>query len=58
MILKHIKKLSSRDSIFWKDAINEEMDSIMCNHTWELVDLPYGSKAIGCKWVFRKKIPY
>ena len=44
--------MSSRDSIFWKDAINEEMDSIMFNHTWELVDLPHGSKAIGCKWVF------
>ena len=47
--------MSSRDSIFWKDAINEEIDSIMFNHTWELVDLPPGSKAIGCKWVFRKK---
>ena len=47
--------MSSRDSIFWKDAINEEMDSIMFNHTWELIDLPPGSKAIGCKWVFRKK---
>ena len=50
--------MTSRDSIFWKDAINEEMDSIMFNHTWELVDLPPGSKAIGCKWVFRKKISY
>ena len=25
--------MSSRESIFWKDAINEEMDSIMFNHT-------------------------
>ena len=47
--------MSSRDSIFWKDAINEEMNSIMFNHTWELVDLPPRSKAIGFKWVFRKK---
>ena len=47
--------MSSRDSIFWKHAINEEMDYIMFNHTWELVDLPPSSKAIGCKWVFRKK---
>ena len=47
--------MSLRDSIVWKDAINEEMDSIMFNHTWELVDLPPGSKAISCKWVFRKK---
>ncbi|WJZ88203.1 hypothetical protein VitviT2T_007528 [Vitis vinifera] len=31
------------------------MDSIMSNQTWELVDLPPGSKPIGCKWVFRRK---
>ncbi|RVW78145.1 Retrovirus-related Pol polyprotein from transposon TNT 1-94 [Vitis vinifera] len=36
-------------------AINDEMDSIMSNQTWELVDLPPGSKPIGCKWVFRRK---
>ncbi|CAL9120460.1 unnamed protein product, partial [Musa textilis] len=31
------------------------MDSIMSNHTWELVDLPSASKPIGCKWVFHRK---
>ena len=31
------------------------MDFIRSNHTWELVDLPPGSKPIGCKWVFRRK---
>ncbi|KAL6314756.1 hypothetical protein AAG906_027104 [Vitis piasezkii] len=40
---------------FWKEAINDEMDSIMSNQTWEMVDLPLGSKPIGCKWVFRRK---
>ena len=47
--------VASRDASFWKDAIQDEMDSIMSNHTWELVDLPKGSRPIGCKWVFRKK---
>ena len=47
--------MSSRDSALWKEAINNEMDSIISNHTWELVDLPQGSKPIGCKWVFRRK---
>ena len=28
----------------------------MSNHTWELVDLPKGNKAIGCKWIFKKKL--
>lgn len=47
--------MASKDYAFWKDAINGEMDSIMSNHTWKLVDLLPGSKPIGCKWVFRKK---
>ncbi|RVW22265.1 Retrovirus-related Pol polyprotein from transposon TNT 1-94 [Vitis vinifera] len=47
--------MASRDAAFWKEAINDEMDSIMSNQTWELVDLPPGSKPIGCKWVFRRK---
>ncbi|RVW49668.1 Retrovirus-related Pol polyprotein from transposon TNT 1-94 [Vitis vinifera] len=47
--------MTSRDVAFWKEAINDEMDSIMSNQTWELVNLPPGSKPIGCKWVFRRK---
>jgi hypothetical protein len=33
-----------------------EMDSILSNDTWELVDGPYGCKPMGCKWVFKKKL--
>ncbi|KAG5527251.1 hypothetical protein RHGRI_028223 [Rhododendron griersonianum] len=47
--------ISSRDAAFWKEAINDEMDSLLSNGTWKLVDLPPGSKSIGCKWVFRRK---
>jgi hypothetical protein len=32
------------------------MDSIMSNATWEVVELPYGCKPIGSKWVFKKKL--
>ena len=39
--------VASRDSAFWKDAIQDEMDSIMSNHTWEIVDQPKGSRPIG-----------
>ncbi|RVW58052.1 Retrovirus-related Pol polyprotein from transposon TNT 1-94 [Vitis vinifera] len=38
--------MASRDVAFWKEAINDEMDSIMSNQTWKLVDLPPGSKPI------------
>lgn len=46
--------VASKDSGFWKDHIQDEMDLTMSNHTWELVDLPKGSRPIGCKWVFRR----
>ena len=31
------------------------MESLRKNQTWELVELPKRKKAIGCKWVYRKK---
>ena len=36
-------------------AMNEEMDSIHRNETWELVDLPHEKKKIGTKWVYKTK---
>ena len=47
--------MASRDSAFQKEAVNDEMNLILSNNTWVLVDLPTGSKPIGCKWVFRRK---
>ncbi|GKB74780.1 retrovirus-related pol polyprotein from transposon TNT 1-94, partial [Tanacetum coccineum] len=40
----------------WKEAINDEMDSILKNQTWELAELPMGVRPIGSKWVFKKKL--
>ena len=31
------------------------MDSMVSNKVWDLVKLPYGVKAIGCKWIFKTK---
>jgi hypothetical protein len=47
---------SSPDANFWKEAIRIEMDSIMSNATWEIVERPYRCKPIGSKWVFKKKL--
>nr|GEX52943.1 zinc finger, CCHC-type [Tanacetum cinerariifolium] len=44
------------DVAFWKEAINDEMDSIMGNNTWVLADLPPGCKPLGCKWIFTRKL--
>ena len=41
--------VNSPDGPMWKDLIKSEIDSIMQNHTWELVDFPHGSKRLGCK---------
>nr|GFA90527.1 zinc finger, CCHC-type [Tanacetum cinerariifolium] len=41
---------------FWKEAINDEMDSIMRNNTWVLTDLPPGCRPLGYKWIFKKKL--
>ena len=34
----------------------EEMDALNENDTWNLVHLPTGKKAIGCRWVFAVKV--
>ncbi|KAK4400878.1 Copia protein [Sesamum angolense] len=49
------ESMTSRDVVVWKEAVNDEMNSLLANNTWVLTDLPPGSKAIGCKWVFRRK---
>ena len=38
--------MKSHDVVFWKEVINEEMNSIIDNNTWELVALP-----LGCYWI-------
>ncbi|GJS57918.1 zinc finger, CCHC-type containing protein [Tanacetum coccineum] len=45
-----------QDVAFWKETINNEMDFIMGNNTWVLVDLPPGCKPLGCKWIFKRKL--
>ncbi|CAJ2649847.1 unnamed protein product [Trifolium pratense] len=39
----------------WRDAMDAEIQAIEDNNTWELTNLPEGSKAIGVKWVFKTK---
>nr|KAJ0193166.1 hypothetical protein LSAT_V11C800430830 [Lactuca sativa] len=49
------ESMTSRDAPLWKEAINDEMGSIMCNGTWDLIDLPKGKRPIGSKWIFKRK---
>ena len=47
--------ISSPDSEKWQRAIQEEMDALEENNTWNLVSLPQGKRPIGSKWVFTIK---
>ncbi|GKF58195.1 putative ribonuclease H-like domain-containing protein, partial [Tanacetum coccineum] len=39
----------------WVDAMQEELLQFKIQKVWILVDLPYGKKAVGTKWVYRNK---
>ncbi|GJW42124.1 ribonuclease H-like domain-containing protein [Tanacetum coccineum] len=50
------KKISEAlDDESWVDAIQEELLQFKIQKVWILVDLSYGKKAIGIKWVYRNK---
>jgi hypothetical protein len=39
----------------WEETMQKEYDSLLENHTCDLVPLPLGRKLIRCKWVHRPK---
>ncbi|WKA13290.1 hypothetical protein VitviT2T_030606 [Vitis vinifera] len=47
--------MSCKESKLWYNAMKNEMSSMRCNDVWDLVELPNGAKAIGCKWVLKTK---
>jgi hypothetical protein len=40
----------------WIRAMNEELDQIEKNNTWEVVPRPEDKNVIGSKWVFKNKM--
>jgi hypothetical protein len=40
----------------WIEAMNEEIDAIERNKTWELIDLPEDKNCIGVKWIYKTKL--
>jgi hypothetical protein len=51
----HNFKESNTDE-HWVKAMEEELDQIEKNETWELVPRPKDKNVIGTKWVFRNKL--
>lgn len=50
---KHFREAAQHSN--WLQAMNEELDALESNGTWEITDLPTGKTAIGCKWVYTTK---
>jgi hypothetical protein len=40
---------------FWHKAMSDELDALSKTHKWDLMDLPPGKFAMGCKWVYKIK---
>lgn len=40
----------------WIDAMQQEINALEDNQTWELVSLPTGKQPIGSKWVYKVKL--
>ena len=40
----------------WVNIMNEELDQIKKNKTWELMPRPVGKNVIGTKWIFKNKM--
>ncbi|GJU23714.1 retrotransposon protein, putative, ty1-copia subclass [Tanacetum coccineum] len=60
VILIHRSKRTHRapthlESNKWLDAMNAEMQSMIDNIVWVLVDLPPNFKTVGSKWIYKKK---
>ena len=51
----YAEAMASPEREQWERAMREELTSIVESHTWTLVRLPDGRKALACKWVFKLK---
>ena len=50
---KNFPEASKSDE--WVKAMNEELDQIEKNETWELVPRPEDKNIVGTKWIFKNK---
>nr|GEV79334.1 hypothetical protein [Tanacetum cinerariifolium] len=48
-------KLKALTNSKWVEDMNNEMDALNGNNTWEITDLLKQRKHVGCKWIFKVK---
>lgn len=47
--------VTSENRIDWRKAMQEEIQALQDNETWELTELPENKKALQCKWLYKIK---
>jgi hypothetical protein len=58
-LLSHVEPSSIKEASKYENSIkamNEELDQIEKNQTWELVPRPKNKNVIGTKWVYKNKM--
>ncbi|CAK9796153.1 Copia protein [Anthophora plagiata] len=45
----------NENKLKWEKAINDELDSLIINKTWTLVEKPKNRNIVDCKWIFTIK---
>ena len=50
-----LQAINKYNSKLWYDAMKHELESMVNNKVWDLIELPNGIKPIRCKWVFKTK---
>jgi len=51
----HSYREASTDPL-WQKVMSNELDALTKTHNWDLVELPSGKFAVGCKWLYKIKI--
>ncbi|ODM88049.1 Retrovirus-related Pol polyprotein from transposon TNT 1-94 [Orchesella cincta] len=47
--------ITSADADKWVDSMNDELNSLAENQTWQIVDAPANAKILDSRWVYRVK---
>ena len=53
--LTYAEAMQRPDSLFWQRAMDEEVESLLANRTWDEEEVPEGVKLINGKWVYKLK---
>lgn len=53
--LKSSTLTQAQKHAYWHNAMRDECDALVNNHTWDLVPTSNTQNIVGCKWIYRVK---